>query len=312
MLRRNLEAVARAIREADGAYEILVVDNGPTPISRAGLDRAASGCRLRCFRSRPGCKTRALNRGIRESDSRWLIFTDDDTVPRAGWIRAAEEYADREMCRVFGGQVVPGPGPESVPRWYKPSRSGAPPWTESVFVRYAPRSESGLLSDEDPVPFGSNIFVRRDVFVEYGGYDDFLWDACGKAALGVEDGEFGVRLKGRGEPIGYCAEAIVEHPVHRARFNFRDQCRLHYYYGFRDPFVFFRRDRSALEGYRVKSLTLHVALAVLRAMTLDIGEGSDHLFRAARDVGAIHGRLSKGYRRWLRLASQATRQREQA
>ncbi len=68
-----------------------------------------------------------------------------------------------------------------------------------AYVGYEPRPASGLLDARSMVPLGANFFAMRRLFAEHGGYDEQLWDRCGKAALGVEDAEMGMRIRARGE-----------------------------------------------------------------------------------------------------------------
>ena len=162
-------------------------------------------------------------------------------------------------------------------------------------MRYAPRPESGILAGNARVPFGANVFVRRDVFEDHGGYDEALWVLCGRAALGVDDGEFGARLQKRGEPIGYCQEAMVTHPVHHERCRLSKQLRLAWYFGWRDALVFLDVERPRVERYQlglVVRWASRVAASLVRANRADAFRQA---LKAARSAGELACRLSSSY-----------------
>ena len=183
-----------------------------------------------------------------------------------------------------------------LPAWLKPGRSGRVA-SHGILVRYAPLAASGMLRPSDPVPYGANFFVRRDLFERHGLFDEALWELGGRAALGGEDTEFEVRVRDRGEPIGYCREALVVHPVHYERCRLRRQLRLAYDYGWREPLVFFRADRPRFEFYRAPLILRGAAGAVGDWLRGDPAGAVDHLLRATRCLGEAAGRLSRAYRR---------------
>jgi len=287
---RHIVAAAAAV----GGAPIVVADNGLEPAAAAA--EAAGAGAIRYLRTAPRNKPRALNAAIAAAETDWLAFTDDDTLPDAEWLKAGQAFAARGLCRVFGGRIEAGPPPEALPAWMRPDAQGEYPG-HGVFVRYRPLRESGLLRPQDPVPYGANFFARREVFREHGGYDERLWACCGRAALGAEDGELGQRLRRRGEPIGYCRETLVVHPVHAERCRWGAQLRLAFYYGWRDPLVEFDPHRPLLEGYRLRQLGRWTARALWRRCRGAEAAAFADALKAARAAGALLCRGSRAYRR---------------
>lgn len=292
-----LDCVRAAAESAGGAHEIIVVDNHPDGTARGVVERGpAAPAEVRYLASRPRDKAAALNAGIAAARHGWLAFTDDDTLPDPAWLREGARVASRGEFRVFGGRVVAGIPDRPLPRWLAAGRSGRVPQVGAL-VAYDPAPSSGRLAPGATVPFGANIFVSRPVFAQHGGYDEGLWALCGRRALGAEDSEFGIRLVQRGEPIGYCREAVVVHPVRYDRCTLRSHLRLAYDYGWREPIVCFTPGQRLVEAYRLKLLARLAWRAAVDAARGDPAGAVDDIVRAVRCVGEVAGRLSPAYRR---------------
>jgi GT2 family glycosyltransferase len=303
----NLQAVGKAIQVSGLAHHVIVVDNAPDFDARKTVAECAAQASfpVRYLQSSPRNKSAALNVGIAAADTEWLAFTDDDTLPDPDWLVQGALFAQRGDCRVFGGRVQPAAPDVPPPAWLTPGRSGRIPLLGGAFVRYTPMTSSGLLGPSDPIPFGANVFVRRDMFRDHGGYDERLWVLCGKAALGVDDGEFGVRLKNAGEPIGYCHEALVVHPVHAERYSIWSHIKIGYYYGWRDPLVFFDAKRPVFELFRIRQLLGLGGRTVGDLIRREPAAAVSDVVDMARFVGCIAGRWSASYRKWAAMKGNA-------
>lgn len=296
-LRDALDRIAAAMKGA-GAGTVVVADNGAVHAAEDVVRRFSgeTGVGAQYLRTAPRNKSRALNAAIAAAKTEWMAFTDDDTLPEADWIKQGLAFAAQGDCRVFGGRIVAGKPDGPLPEWMQPDGEGEYPG-HGIFVRYYPLPQPGLLGPSDKVPYGANVFVRRDVFREHGGYDEHLWEFCGRAALGAEDAEFGIRLQKRGEPIGYCHDAVVVHPVHVDRCRWRTQLRLAFYYGWRDPIVWFEPGRPLVEPYRVRQCLAWSARAAAERLSGRTPAAFVDSLKAARALGSALSRFSAGYRR---------------
>jgi GT2 family glycosyltransferase len=304
-LRVAIEAVLESCAVTGTVHEIVVVDNGrkwdaESVSASFAADRRAS---VRYVKSRPLSKSEALNNGIATASNQRLAFTDDDTLPNRKWLLEGEKYFAATGLRAFGGRVLPGDCAAPLPSWLRKGASGRLPHGGAI-IEYDPLDRSGVLSDGQAVPFGANFFAVRDVFDEHGGYDEVLWNLCGRAAVGVEDGEMGVRLRSKGEKIGYCREAVVIHPLHPERFSIQSHFRVGYRYGWRDPFVFYRRDRPAFERYNLRLIVRSLAGMGWAMARGDSGAAVADAVDIAMAVGRIRGRLSRAYGKWTRILEQ--------
>jgi GT2 family glycosyltransferase len=162
--------------------EIVVVDDGSSPpLTEAD---APSRHRVRIVRGRGAGPAAARNLGAGAARSDVLLFTDDDTLPAAGWCSAALAYlqAHPDALGVEG-----------------------PVTTRPFDVLY----EYSIEGSGGGHYWTCNIAYRREAFEAVGGFDG---DAFPYAH--AEDRDLGLRVARNG-PIGYAAAMAVEHVPRR-------------------------------------------------------------------------------------------------
>lgn len=172
-----------AAQDLDGDFEVIVVDDGSSDGTGAIAERAG----VRVLHNRepvgPGA---SRNRGAAEARGDVLAFTDADCAPTPGWLAAGLRATG--TAGLVQGRVEPRPdvpvGPYDKTLWV------TRPW--------------GLFES-------ANLFVRRDVFEQLGGFDDGLLRITG-AHFG-EDVIFGWRARRAGVETTFCDEALVHHEV---------------------------------------------------------------------------------------------------
>ncbi|MFT0167688.1 glycosyltransferase [Paraburkholderia mimosarum] len=174
-------------------YEIIVCDDGPSDATRAVVERAAAqhGPRGLDVRYLPVRETQgpaaARNAGWRAARAPLIAFTDDDTVPDRGWLRAG--VAALAHAEAAAGRIV-------MPL-------GDPP---SDYERDA----SGLAHAEFAT---ANAFVQRATLVRVGGFDERF------TAAWREDSDLHFAMLQAGARIVRADDAVVMHPVRPARWG---------------------------------------------------------------------------------------------
>ena len=125
----------------------------------------------------------ARNVGIERSSGEKLVFLDDDSVPCAGFLRAASVALDAYPA-VAGRVVQPADAP------YRDLKL---PWYD--------QGDESKATDLLP---GCNMAIRREVLETVGGFDEetFGW--------GHEESELAERIA-RSYSIRYVPELVVEH-----------------------------------------------------------------------------------------------------
>jgi glycosyltransferase involved in cell wall biosynthesis len=172
------------------AYEVIVADDAASDDTRRQVERWTADGRpvVRYvpvqYAHGPAA---ARNAGWREARGAAIAFTDDDTVPDAGWLRAglaALESADAAWGRI----VVPLP---DLPTDYE-------------------RNEAGLERAEFAT---ANAFCRRAALVAVDGFDERF------TAAWREDADLFFTLLEKGFRVESVPEAVVVHPVRPARWG---------------------------------------------------------------------------------------------
>lgn len=172
-----------AVQEIGGEFEVIVVDDGSTDATPVLAREAGVRVVRHDVPAGPGA---SRNAGAAAARGAALAFIDSDCAPQPGWLAAGLQALD--SAGLVQGRVIPRP---DVP---------VGPYDKTLWVTRA----WGLFES-------ANLFVRREVFDELGGFDDGLLRLAG-AHFG-EDVIFGWRARRAGVDTGFCAEALVHHEV---------------------------------------------------------------------------------------------------
>lgn len=171
-------------------FEILVSFDGVEPSAEICGRLAAIGARAIESPERRGPGA-ARNRAAREATGDYLAFTEDDCKPADDWLASAADRLQREPAiDLLEGATTRPDG--------RPTRRPDP-----NHLHYLP----------------TNLFVRRSLFVDVGGYCEEFYDAKREIYF-REDSDLGFTLEERGAKTARDASARVIHPLeHLAYFD---------------------------------------------------------------------------------------------
>ena len=195
------DAVLRLLRTlehqtgAEGAFEVVVVDDGSTDGTAAAVERHAAPFELRCVRRPPTGLAAARNAGAGAARGSLLLFLDDDMEASPALVAGhLASHSDAGVIGVVGAApIVVSPDSPPVVRY----RAGG---FARKLERLAGRRTRLAFNDV----YGGNFSIRRDRLLDAGGYDESF------RAYGHEDYELSLRLS-RGEGRFVFAPGALAH-----------------------------------------------------------------------------------------------------
>jgi glucosyl-dolichyl phosphate glucuronosyltransferase len=207
----RLSSLRRAIVSAQKqtpspAQVIVAVDNNDR---LCALLSEMSGIEVVDHRGHRGASG-ARNAGAARAHSPLLVFLDDDTEARDGWLR--------ELLAPFEDPSVVGTGGMTKPAWQCP----APRWFPDEFGWVVGASHAGLPTAPAPVRnvWSENMAVRREAFERVGGFRSGFGKVGGRSR--PEDTDLCIRVTA-GTPAGhwvFVPAAVVDHEVPPSRATF--------------------------------------------------------------------------------------------
>jgi GT2 family glycosyltransferase len=180
---RYLERALASLQAQVGApaFEVVVVDNGSSDVTRDVVEQCARGFRAVRYVAAPQPnRGKARNRGVEAAAGRYVLFCDDDVHVPEGWIAAHAAAHDGSRERVVNGPIVNVPSYASRPK-----------------PRPANYSRAFLCT--------CNASLSKAAFVGAGGFDEAF------DLYGWEDTELGVRLRLAGLHWKFAWDAYLWH-----------------------------------------------------------------------------------------------------
>lgn len=169
ILKKSLEALFNQ-RYPKDKYEIILIDDGSTDDTEIMIRSLSPSCKFKYFRNekRIGIP-RTRNRGLREAQGEYIIFTDSDVVATSDFIAQHMAYHKKYQDVIVNGELIRVSSLKQIGKKKK-----------SIF-------------DLSFSPFDTaNVSVARKRVLEVGGFDE------GLLAYGWQDLELGYRLRKAG------------------------------------------------------------------------------------------------------------------
>jgi GT2 family glycosyltransferase len=183
LLAKCLQQLAPGVQTMDSnRYEVIVTDDSVGNETEAMVKESFPWVRYTRGPRRGPAANR--NHGATLSEAPWLVFTDDDCLPEAGWLQAyANAIQQHPNGKAFEGAILPDD------------------WTMlKKDMAECPVNTTGAMF------WSANIMVEKKLYDQVGGFDErFRMPAN-------EDQEIYGRLQRQGKVV-FFGDAIVVHPV---------------------------------------------------------------------------------------------------
>jgi len=153
------------------------------------------------------------NEGARVATGEIVAFIDDDAI--------ADEHWAGELVAAYQDEDVPAAGGRMTPAWV----AGKPSFLPEEFYWLVGVTHRGFGPNGDPDTagevrntFGSNISFRRDLFMDFGGFEGEIGGRKGDANLQGGETELCARIRdATGHGVYYVPDATVAHKVFEYR-----------------------------------------------------------------------------------------------
>lgn len=155
-------------------YEIIVINNNSTDDTQKIVeDFAQKEPNIRFFIEPKQGLSNARNRGWKEARGKYIAYIDDDCKVPAQWLSIAKKITDRKSPGAFGGPYL---------AFYNTPK---PLWFKDAYGSHIQGNDSHPLQDNEYLD-GGNIFLRRSLLQDIGGFNVFLGMSGKKIAYGEE------------------------------------------------------------------------------------------------------------------------------
>ena len=212
-LRDTLRALQALQMPADRTWEVIVVDNNSKDHTRAVVEEVQRDWPLLRyeFEAQQGL-SHARNHGIACGRGEVLLFTDDDVLPEADWLKKSLDGLAQYQADACGGYIAP--------IWEAPP----PTWLTARFHGFlavrTDRNDDFMITEASQAPFGANMAFRKSVFERVGVFD-IRRGRQGNVLAGGEDIELFERILRAGLRAVFLGHSRVHHKVEAYRCSKR-------------------------------------------------------------------------------------------
>jgi len=181
-------------------YEVIIVDNGSTDGTKEFLKCLEGDVKIITNQENLGF-SKACNQGAREASGAYLVFLNNDTIPRKGWLDELVRVADaNEDIAVVGSKLL---FPDNT------IQHAGVAIADSILPGHIYR---GRPSDFPPankprdfqVVTGACMLVKKDIFFDVGGFDEAYVN-------GYEDVDLCFKIRESGKRVFYNPRCVLTH-----------------------------------------------------------------------------------------------------
>jgi len=193
-----------------GLAEIVIVDNGSSDGTVPFLEAEQNAGRLRAVLNAQNLGfARGCNQGALEARGEFVLFLNNDTGTKPGWLEALLSAAQETQAGVVGGKLLYPDG--TIQHAGIEFISGVPDHRSRHAGADAP--EVNQRRELDMVT-GACFLMPKKLFLDLGGFDEVFRN-------GVEDVDLCLRVRAAGHKVIYEPGAVVTHHEGKSqgRFN---------------------------------------------------------------------------------------------
>lgn len=182
------------------ALELIVVDDGSTDLTPDLL--RGYGDQITVITNRPGKGfAGACNAGAAAANGEFLIFLNNDTIPRTGWASAMVTYADRHPgASIVGSKLLYPDGTIQ----HAGVAIGYDRFPRHIYTGFPSNHPAVNKSRQFQIVTAACMLIRRPLWTHLDGFDTAYVN-------GWEDVDLCLRARQLGEEVHYCHESEIYH-----------------------------------------------------------------------------------------------------
>lgn len=228
-LKRVLDCALKQKGFYEKVEELIVIDNNSSDETGDIVKKyAENNDKIKyIFESKPGLSN-ARACGVKNCNSEWIIFLDDDNYIEQGWIMGANNYINANPnVGAFNGNVIPLFG--------SALSNDEQIRLEVAYLGLACTSTSEKLLYHDPnewLPFGAGLVIRTEPLKNL--LESGWLESEGRkqnAIISGEDTEMVLHIVSAGYDTGFCNDIILHHDVGIKRLDVEYLRKLYYSFG---------------------------------------------------------------------------------
>lgn len=192
-------------------FDVIVVDNRPGS-RKGGLTLSTTDRRVRVVEESKRGVAAARNRGIADSTSDIVAFTDDDVAIDQQWLRfIASRFLRNPEVDGIGGLVLPVELKEPSQLWFEEFFGGFTQLfsTEIMSMKLSAKKDGMFPYSPGMFGAGCNMAFRRSALDKNGGFDVLL--GTGTPSRGGEDLAIFMKQVLTGGTVAFEPRAVVRH-----------------------------------------------------------------------------------------------------
>lgn len=184
----------------DTNCEIIVVDDGSTDATPACLARYADRVRIVRHQKNMGFAT-ACNDGAAVATGEFLVFLNNDTIPQKDWLTSLLRYSRQHPEAGIIGSKLLFPNDTIQHAGVVICQDRLP---RHIYAGFPADHPAVNRSRRFRAVTGACLFIRRQLFLDAGGFDASFVNSC-------EDIDLCLRLGEMGYESHYCHESVLYH-----------------------------------------------------------------------------------------------------
>ncbi|MCF6147390.1 MAG: glycosyltransferase [Candidatus Kuenenia sp.] len=204
LTRKSIESIVKNTTKE--SYEIIIVDNASTDGTKEFLCSLNSNIKIIVNEINLGF-ARACNKGSQKASTDYLLFLNNDTEPKKGWLEPLLEVLTRDNSVAAAGSKLLFPN-ETI------QHAGVviadnKTVNDPLLATHIYANETANLPEANQLRTyqaltAACLLIRKSAFNEVGGFDEDYWN-------GYEDVDLCFKLQERGWKLVYQPESVVIH-----------------------------------------------------------------------------------------------------